>query len=195
MKKLYQRIKDRNSIWKFKILQPYLYDKEKILDFGCGDMGLTRQIALHFREVYITGADVIPLKKTKNNRVSFVQYDGRKLPFADSSFDTVIAFYVLHHCGNPLEAISECVRVSKKRILIVESIPHNKLELPFMRFIDWFFNILKFDNTPLPYKFYTLIDWNKIFQRFKLHNTISYHPKSYEDFFPFGKMYVLEFRK
>ncbi len=38
MEKLYKKIKERNSIWKYNILAPYLKDGEKILDFGSGDI-------------------------------------------------------------------------------------------------------------------------------------------------------------
>ncbi|MDO8269293.1 MAG: class I SAM-dependent methyltransferase [Candidatus Levybacteria bacterium] len=193
---IYKKIKKKNSIWKFGLLRPYLVDGERILDFGCGDMELSRQIASRYKKTQITGVDVIPLmRKPTNKKLEFVQYDGKKLPFKDEFFDTTIAFYVLHHCDNPQAIIRECVRVSKGRVIIVESIPHSKLEIPFMRFFDWFFNILKFDNTPLPYNFKTIKQWKNVFQKFGLKNTISYHPAGYEDLLPFGKMYILEFAK
>ncbi|MEM9976131.1 MAG: class I SAM-dependent methyltransferase [Cyanobacteria bacterium P01_D01_bin.2] len=39
--------------------------------------------------------------------------DIRRLPFADKSFDAVIVSHVLEHMANPLETLSEMVRVLK----------------------------------------------------------------------------------
>lgn len=197
MKKLYKRLKERDSRRKFKILKPYLLDGEKILDFGCGDLGLSNQIAKNFKKTNIVGVDVILLKKifNKNKRIKFVRYDGRRLPFKNNSFDTLISFYVLHHCDDPESIIKECIRVVKKRLIVVESIPHKNHELPFMKFFDWFFNVIKFDMTPLPYRFYKLSKWRRIFEKNNVKLKIVFHPKSYEDYFPFGKMYILEFEK
>lgn len=195
--KLLEHIKKGNSEWKFRILKPYLKDKEKMLDFGCGDLGLSLEISRHLKKVTIQGLDVIPLKNNlpANKRLSFLRYDGKKIPFDDNSFDTVIAFYVLHHCTNPSAAIRECARVARKRVLVVESVPYGNFEIPFMKFFDWFFNIIKLDMTPLPYKFYTLSKWKRLFKRVNMVNTVTFHPPGHEDYLPFGKMYILEFKK
>lgn len=196
MQKIIRTIQDRRSRWKFNLLKPYLRDSENILDFGCGDLSLANYIVKNLSDTKITGVDVIDAPKTiKSKRINWVKYDGRTLPFKDSSFDTVIVFYVLHHCVDLKKAVAECGRVAKKRIVVVESIPHTKKEIPFMKFFDWLTNVIKFDDTPLPYKFRSINQWKKMFLEINYSITAAYHPKSYEDYVPFGKLYILEFIK
>ena len=196
MRQVFNKIQEKRSRWKFNILKPYLYNSETILDFGCGDLSLARYIARNLKKTIITGVDVIGTSSTESGKnVHRVKYDGKKIPFGDNSFDTVIAFYVLHHCFDLTNAVAECTRVSRKRILIVESIPLSPLEVPFMKFFDWLYNVVKFDNTPLPYRFHTVNQWKKIFKKNKFSSTVVMHPKSYEDYLPFGKLYLLEFNR
>jgi len=197
MNTIYRRVKNKNSKWKFNLIKSYLSDEEKVLDLGCGDLGLAKEMTRHLKQVRINGIDVIPLKtkNPKSRRISYQQYDGVKIPYPDKAFDLVIVFYVLHHCKNPQEIIAECARVARKRVLVVESIPEKRFELPFMRFFDWFFNFIKFDMTPLPYQFKTVEAWSSLFKKAGMRNVSSHHPKSYEDYVPFGKLYILEFEK
>ena len=181
IKKVFGHFKNRNSKWKLGIIKSYIYDKEKILDFGCGDMGLSKQLIAKFKGIKVIGVDVINQKSEllKNERLEFVRYNGRRLPFKDNSFDAAIAFYVLHHCENPEKLIRECLRVTKKRMIVIESVPHRNYELLFMKFLDYFFNIIKFDNTPLPYMFHTVSEWEKIFSDMGCKLISKRHPKSY----------------
>lgn len=188
-----EKIQARRAAWKYSLIKNHIKDSKKILDFGAGDMSLALFISRRNKKINVTGVDVIdPGYKNKKN-AKFVKYDGKKLPFKNREFDTLIAFYVLHHCNNLKEVIAECARVTGKRIIVVESIPHSKKEIPFMKFFDFIFNVIKLDKTPLPYKFKTVSNWQKMFKKNKFKLVSSYHPKNYEDFVPFGKLYILEF--
>ena len=113
MNTIYRRVKNKNSKWKFNLIKSYLSDEEKVLDLGCGDLGLAKEMTRHLKQVRINGIDVIPLKtkNPKSRRISYQQYDGVKIPYPDKAFDLVIVFYVLHHCKNPQE-ISKCNGIS-----------------------------------------------------------------------------------
>jgi ubiquinone/menaquinone biosynthesis C-methylase UbiE len=50
-----------------------------------------------------------------------VRGSGAALPFADSSFDVVCEFAVLHHVPNPDAVVKEMLRVAKKAVLISDS--------------------------------------------------------------------------
>lgn len=52
------------------------------------------------------------LKVLKNQR--FLQADGESLPFRDKEFDYVICCHVLEHVENPIQFLSEQMRVANK---------------------------------------------------------------------------------
>lgn len=165
MKLIPRSIVIRNSKWKRDILLPYLLEKEKVLDFGCGDLALAKSLKRKVKSLSISGVDVVNFPNQSG--IPFYTYDGKKLPFHNNSFDTVIAFYVLHHCDSAEVSFKECLRVAKKRVLIVESLPRNSFEMPFVKLMDWVYNIIKPEQIPLSYQFHSLADWKKIFKKNK----------------------------
>lgn len=111
-----------------KIIGPYITDANTILDFGCGDMTLARELVRD--GVRVTGVDVVKAATVKSSRVKFILYDGNTLPFSNNSFDVGIAYHVFHHIRKPEKAFTELVRVTKKRIILVEPV----LRHPFEKF-------------------------------------------------------------
>jgi len=182
-------IKKRNRDWKVKLISPYLRGDEKVLDFGCGDMGMSEGLRDKYTKLKSTGVDVIDIEKVPKG-LKFIKYDGKKLPFKNGSFDAIIAFYVLHHCNSPDKALKECSRVGKK-IILVESVPEYWFEIPFMRFFDFFYNIIKLDNTPLPYNFRRKEQWEKLVNEngFKVERRET--PKDLSTYLPFGKLCII----
>ena len=53
--------------------------------------------------------------------VSLLQGSGEALPFADSSFDVVSEFSILHHVPRPSKVVSELLRVARTAVVIVDS--------------------------------------------------------------------------
>lgn len=178
--------------WKTNILFPYLRKSEKVLDFGCGDLSLSKSLKSISPSLQITGVDVADFKNKPKN-VRFVAYDGKKLPFKNDSFDTAISFYVFHHCEDAIASLEECLRVSK-RVIIVESIYRHPLEVPFMRFVDWIYNRFKSQSVPLSYQFLSYEDWRRAFAKNKLKIVSSKKIKQIflPSIFPIGISYVFE---
>ena len=97
---------------------------QRVLDVGCGSGAVTRTLA---RQVapsgQATGVDASPavLKVARElaaaagvgNGVEFKQGDCRSLPFADASFDAVVAATTLSHVPDPARALAEMVRVTR----------------------------------------------------------------------------------
>jgi len=101
-----------------------------LLDLGCG----TGHIGLVLQKQYrqrITLVDVkahlgyvgewlfgLPCARqiSKQYKIPLQLYDGRKLPFADGSFDTVLLVSALHHADNPDEVLREAARVAQTQI-------------------------------------------------------------------------------
>ena len=56
-------------------------------------------------------------------------YDGNSLPISDSKFNTVLLLTVLHHTNKPEIVLKEAVRVSKERLIVMEDIYSNPMNL------------------------------------------------------------------
>jgi len=123
---------------KFKIerISEYLSLKDKILDIGTGPGSVC---LLMNREGYnLTPVDVID--QTLSSEVIPEIYDGKKLPYNNSSFDTALILTVLHHTSNPEKVLSEAKRVSKK-IIIIEDIFINPIQKYLTFFVDSIVNL------------------------------------------------------
>lgn len=161
--KFFLSIASQKSVsWKTNILSGSFQESEKVLDFGCGDLSFAKSLKRTNPSLQITGVDVSEFRNQPKN-IKFVVYDGKRLPFKDGSFDTVVAFYVLHHCPSAKESFKECARVAKKRVLFVESVYRHPIEIPFMRIADWFYNRVKPEVVPLSYQFLSFSDWLNVF--------------------------------
>lgn len=144
--------------WKLKLKSSYyltediLYrvgslEDRKVLDAGSGIGGLS--ISLYKKGAQVTGIDIeddlfkISLENSKFNsaKVSFVLYDGGKMPFEDSFFDCVVSVSVLEHTENPQLYMSEIFRVLKKGGKLYLSFP-NRLWPKETHTQGWFISYL-----------------------------------------------------
>ncbi len=112
-----------------------------VLDVGCGvrpydDLFLPRARSYTGLEYPPMADNLIPeiwnlLERFRG--VVDVFGDGQRLPFADDSFDTVVAFEVLEHVRNPDECLAESSRVLRPdgRILLTVPFVAPLHQLPF----------------------------------------------------------------
>ena len=114
----------------FKNIRQYIPHLEgKLLDFGCGRkpyenlFSVTEYVGVDMAE---TGHD------HKNSKVD-VYYDGKRLPFNDSVFDSLFCSEVLEHIFNPDEILPELKRVLKPgaKALITVPFSWNEHEMPY----------------------------------------------------------------
>ena len=94
----------------------YLPLKGKVLDVGCGDGFFSWSV---FNQQKIdTGIDIEGSlwteAKNRGNYRAVKVFDGKKIPFPDSSFETVICNCVLEHVESSQLLINEMARVLKK---------------------------------------------------------------------------------
>lgn len=87
-----------------------------ILEIGCGEGSKLAQITLKNCNGF--GVDIseraIEIARKKYPRLNFVVGDVTKLPLGEDLFDLTYSAFVLEHLENPVKAISEQVRVTKK---------------------------------------------------------------------------------
>lgn len=95
----------------------------KLLDAGCGKMPYKEYILSNTTVKQYVGLDI-------ENALSYdavikpdVLWDGRKMPFADNNFETVISTEVLEHCKTPEIYLSEVNRVLKKEGVFFFTVP------------------------------------------------------------------------
>lgn len=99
-----------------------IFDREgmHILDAGCGG-GATVALSIA-RGAKVTGTDVaeemLEISKQRVPQANFNLADSEALPFADRTFDAVVAFHSLQFTENPLNALREFIRVSKPQAKI-----------------------------------------------------------------------------
>ena len=111
----------------FKNVIPYLYG-DTLFDSGCGDGEDYVLLSPHFKKITASDIKESPRWKERSTPgISFSVNDGEKLPFPDNSFDTVIEQNMLHHAASPEKALQEMVRVSKKRIIVLECNRYNPI--------------------------------------------------------------------
>jgi len=190
-------LQDYNSSKKIELILKYLSTKkETVLDFGCGDLSFAKALKKVRPMLSITGVDVVDFHN-RDKSIKFVYYDGKKLPFRNDSFDTVIAFHVLHHTTDAKKYFKELVRVAKKRILLVESVARNSIDFPGMKFMDWLFNVWKSEKVPMTYQFFSKKEWYNLFKEnnFFVRKEIDAEIMPIPKFFPTGRSTLFELVK
>jgi SAM-dependent methyltransferase len=97
----------------------------RLLDVGCGDKPYEHLFLPHV-DSYLgveheatyaaTNASARPVKAD-------VLYDGKRLPFEDKTFDTVLSVQVLEHTPRPGDLISEMARVLRDDGILIMTVP------------------------------------------------------------------------
>jgi SAM-dependent methyltransferase len=86
-----------------------------ILDYGCGRGFWTSLLHGMFPSAEIVGIDIsetaIEHAASEQLSATFLSFDGRRAPFADSSFDLVFSFHVLEHVLDLPETLDDITRL------------------------------------------------------------------------------------
>ena len=89
------------------------------LDIGCGT-GYVMKVLEEDFDCVPFGCDVVtpPIRLPR-----FSLFDGRRLPYADNSFDVAFLIFVLHHAEDPGLLLREAARVAREAVIVVEDTP------------------------------------------------------------------------
>lgn len=163
-----------------KQLRPHLVGSS-LLDVGTGDGMVSWNIRAHFAKHFLV--DVVDYLDPRC-RLPFQTYEeGTPLPCSGESFDTTIVTNVLHHSLNPGFLLNECVRVTRQRLIIVESvyadadrigsaaIPfclNEEEQFVYTSFFDWFYNRVLHSDVPTPFNFLSPQQWDDVFSKSRL---------------------------
>jgi ubiquinone/menaquinone biosynthesis C-methylase UbiE len=98
----------------------------RTLDLACGEGRLSR--LLQTRRYQVLGADAAPtmvhLAATHQGAAPVVLADATQLPFADGTFDLVVAYMCLHDIDDMPRAVHEAARVLEPGGRLCAAIPH-----------------------------------------------------------------------
>lgn len=97
---------------------------KSVLDIGCGDGTYTRELAERGAVSVIHGIDPaaaavkVASDKVGGGPVGFAVSSAYALPFPDDSFDVAVLRGVLHHMGQPVDALREGLRVASAMVVV-----------------------------------------------------------------------------
>jgi ubiquinone/menaquinone biosynthesis C-methylase UbiE len=124
-----------------KLISPHLHQNDTVLDVGCGSGTLGH--ALLSANQALPGLKVTGLEKFKRGGepIPVTLYEGKRFPLEDRSVDVVIVADVLHHEEEPSVLMQECVRVSRRLVIVKDHQIKGFLAYPRVCLMDWAANV------------------------------------------------------
>ena len=161
-----QRVRARQKV---RFIEPFLPRLKKpldVLDLGAGE-GYVGQVLADKTGAQVTLADVIPMNRTS---LPHMLYDGIRLSFPDNAFDVTVLYFVLHHAEHQEPVVREALRVSRSRVVIVESVYHSARDLQVLTFLDKLANRVRsggrMNAQEAHLHFRTAKEWQALFSQF-----------------------------
>lgn len=131
-----------------------------VLDIGCGDGQLAATLLGLRPDLTVQGAEISP---RPGCRIPVENFDGRRLPFADGSFDATLMVDVLHHTGDPGALVNEAARVARNIVLVKDHFREGVAAGATLRFMDKIGN--RRHGVALPFNYLSRSEWNALWRR------------------------------
>lgn len=180
----------------FSSVSPHIAGLGTLLDFGCGDLGMARALTHVYPRLHVTDIDVVaPESFVPTRRVRFFPYDGIRIPFPKRSFDAVFASHVFHHTNDPEAALTECVRVAKKKLIFIEPVLRHPWEKPGFCFADSLANLFRKEKIPMPFTVRSYSWWKGIGSKYNLKLRFDKATHTLPAFLPIGETHLFVFEK
>ena len=145
------------------LLAAEIPNRAVVLDVGCGD-GLIDALLIERRpDIKVQGIDI---QVRGHTHIPVNGFNGRRIPLADQSVDTVLFIDVLHHAADPHLLVQEAARVSRRTIIIKDHLCENWFDAAVLRFMDWIGNAPH--GVVLPYTYWSRQEWQACFDRLRL---------------------------
>lgn len=110
-----------------KLIENLLQDHtpNKVLDIGCGTGETLTFLKTLYPKAKMFGVDMLPeaVVYTKERKHKALKADAKKLPFKNSTFDTVLILDVIEHIDDDTRVLKEAKRVLTKEGVIIITAP------------------------------------------------------------------------
>ncbi len=136
-----------------------LPEQATVLDIGCGDGLLSRQVQDRRPDLRISGIDVLVRERT---HIPVAPFDGQRIPLADGVVDVAMFVDVLHHTSDPMVLLREARRIARRAVVIKDHTMEGFLAGPTLRFMDWVGNARH--GVVLPYNYWKRQQWWDAFE-------------------------------
>ena len=136
-----------------------------ILDFGCGSMGISKELQKYSFVKQIIGTNTYNFKY-KTKKMKYIQSDFF-FKSKNNKFDLIIAVDVLHHIGidDAYKILKKLSKISK-HIIIKDHFEHGFFSRHLLRFVDFYANYAYGVN--IPDKYFDYRSWNKTVKKSSL---------------------------
>ncbi len=141
---------------KWSWVRPYFGAPTRVLDLGAGDgfvgEAAARDLATRGLAAEVVLADVVDFNRTALPLVLCEpapdprlrgEAGGRRLPFDDGAFDATLLAFVLHHAADPDAVLREARRVTRGRVVVLESIAETNWDRRWLPWADRLANRLR----------------------------------------------------
>jgi len=133
----------------------------RVLDLGAGE-GYVAAALRARRGLWACSVDVGAFRRAAG---PYVAYDGARLPFGAAAFDTTVLLLTLHHCAEPEAVLDEALRVTRRRLIVTESVYRNRLERFWLDRLDGWLNSRRHDGRmSVPRAFRRPEGWLRLFR-------------------------------
>ena len=162
---LHRPIYDKRLEVLVAVISQHLEPGDQVLDVGCGSGTLGaalvqanrgKNVVVHGLERYPRGAEPIHV----------VPYDKKEFPFADGTYDVVVVADVLHHEEDSEALLRECIRVSRRLVIIKDHQISGPLAYRRICLIDWAANAPY--GVRCLYRYNTPDEWTQCLARLEL---------------------------
>lgn len=149
-----------------RCILPHLREGDRVLDVGCGRGALQQALLSHPQCPAQARVDGIERHECVHQLQEDQRYDGNAFPYDDRTFDVVILADVLHHDAQPERLLRECIRISKRLVIIKDHQVEGLFAQARLALLDWVANVPY--GVRCLYQYSTPLEWKQLRQRHHL---------------------------
>jgi hypothetical protein len=135
VKPLADWIMQRRADRLLRILRPFLTGQGTVVDLGSGT-GHNGQAIRAATSLSVLEFDVADIHWIGPPPTMFVE---NQVPLDDNSAAVVLILHVLHYCDQPTALLSEAARISRDRVIVMQTTCENSLSAGLLRWQEFFF--------------------------------------------------------